>query len=65
MLWDTIPRPLTTLKEKAEFLNIAEKENYVLFLEHDSINECCTLKNTEKGVRLDRSFDFNELFHNG
>ena len=63
MGYDT--RPLTTLKEKAEFLNIAEKENYVLFLEHDSVNECCTLKNTEKGVRLDRSFDFNELFHNG
>jgi glyoxylase-like metal-dependent hydrolase (beta-lactamase superfamily II) len=63
MGYDT--RPLRTLKEKAEFLNIAEKENYVLFLEHDSINECCTLKNTEKGVRLDRSFDFNELFHNG
>ena len=63
MGYDT--RPLTTLKEKTEFLNIAEKENYVLFLEHDSINECCTLKNTEKGVRLDRSFDFNELFHNG
>ena len=63
MGYDT--RPLITLKEKAEFLNIAEKENYVLFLEHDSINECCTLKNTEKGVRLDRSFDFNELFHNG
>jgi len=62
MGYDT--RPLITLKEKAEFLNIAEKENYVLFLEHDSINECCTLKNTEKGVRLDRSFDFNELFHN-
>ena len=62
MGYDT--RPLTTLKEKTEFLNIAEKENYVLFLEHDSINECCTLKNTEKGVRLDRSFDFNELFHN-
>ena len=63
MGYDT--RPLTTLKEKAKFLNIAEKENYVLFFEHDSINECCTLKNTEKGVRLDRSFDFNELFHNG
>ena len=63
MGYDT--RPLITLKEKAEFLITAEKGNYVLFLEHDSINECCTLKNTEKGVRLDRSFDFNELFHNG
>ena len=63
MSYDT--RPLTTLKEKGAFLSIAEKNDYVLFLEHDSVNECCTLKNTEKGVRLERSFDFNELFKNG
>jgi glyoxylase-like metal-dependent hydrolase (beta-lactamase superfamily II) len=63
MGYDT--RPLTTLKEKGAFLSFAEKNDYVLFLEHDSVNECCTLKNTEKGVRLERSFDFNELFKNG
>ena len=63
MGYDT--RPLTTLKEKGAFLSFAQKNDYVLFLEHDSVNECCTLKNTEKGVRLDRSFDFNELFKNG
>lgn len=63
MGYDT--RPLTTLKEKGAFLSFAEKNDYVLFLEHDSVNECCTLKNTEKGVRLDRCFDFNELFNNG
>ena len=63
MGYDT--RPLTTLKEKGAFLSFAEKNDYVLFLEHDSVNECCTLKNTEKGVRLDRCFDFNELFKNG
>lgn len=62
MGYDT--RPLTTLKEKGAFLSFAEKNDYVLFLEHDSVNECCTLKNTEKGVRLDRCFDFNELFNN-
>lgn len=60
MGYDT--RPLTTLKEKGEFLSIAEKKDYILFLEHDSINECCTLKKTEKGVRLNECFDFNELF---
>ena len=63
MGYDT--RPLTTLKEKGAFLSFAEKNDYVLFMEHDSVNECCTLKNTEKGVRLDRCFDFNELFYNG
>ena len=60
MGYDT--KPLTTLKEKGEFLIKAQKEDYILFLEHDSINECCTLMETEKGIRLDRSFDFKEMF---
>ncbi len=60
MGYDT--RPLTTLEEKGCFLDIAEKENYVLFLEHDAVNECCSLKKTEKGIRLDECFDFKELF---
>lgn len=59
MGYDT--RPLLTLDEKARFLDLAAKEEYVLFLEHDSANECCTVKQTEKGVRLDRTFSFNEL----
>lgn len=60
MGYDT--RPLITLKEKGAFLKRAQKEDYVLFLEHDSVNECCTLKETEKGIRLDNSFDFNSMF---
>ncbi len=60
MGYDT--RPLITLDEKAKFLNKAVEEDYVLFLEHDAINECCTLQLTEKGVRLDNTFQFNELF---
>ncbi|KAB2813880.1 MBL fold metallo-hydrolase [Phaeocystidibacter luteus] len=59
MGYDT--RPLLTLDEKAKFLNLAADEEFVLFLEHDSINECCTVKHTEKGVRLDKTFSFNEL----
>ena len=55
-------RPLITMKEKGMFLEKAQKEDYILFLEHDSINECCTLKETEKGIRLDNSFDFNSMF---
>jgi len=60
MGYDT--RPLQTLKEKDFFLKKAEKENYVLFLEHDPVNQLATLKNTEKGIRLDQTFDFYELF---
>lgn len=55
-------RPLTTLKEKGIFLNQAMNEKYVLFLEHDANNECCTLKETEKGIRLDTHFDFKSMF---
>jgi len=60
MGYDT--RPLITMTEKEKFLNIAAEKEYVLFLEHDSIHECCTVKNTDKGVRLDGGFQFLELF---
>ncbi|MDB2656579.1 MBL fold metallo-hydrolase [Crocinitomicaceae bacterium] len=60
MGYDT--RPLQTLKEKDYFLKKAEQEDFILFLEHDSVNQLATLKNTEKGIRLDQTFDFNEIF---
>ena len=55
-------RPLMTLDEKAKFLNKAADEGYFLFLEHDYENELCTVKHTEKGVRLDRTYRFDEVF---
>lgn len=61
MGYDT--RPLITLSEKEIFLNKAADEGYYLFLEHDAQNEIITVKHTEKGVRLDRTFTFNELFN--
>ncbi|WP_194973169.1 MBL fold metallo-hydrolase [Aquiflexum lacus] len=59
MGYDT--RPLITLDEKKIFLEEAALNNYVIFLEHDPINECCTVKMTEKGVRLDQTFALHEL----
>jgi hypothetical protein len=59
MGYDT--RPLLTLEEKSAFLKEAANNNYVLFLEHDPVNECCTVKQTEKGVRLDRTFSLKEI----
>lgn len=56
-------RPLLTLAEKEVFLNKAVSEDYFLFLEHDAHNEICTLQSTEKGVRLNKTFTFNELFN--
>ena len=59
MGYDT--RPLQTMAEKQEFLEEAAKEEYVLFLEHDPVNECCTVKMTDRGVRLDQTFRLDEL----
>jgi glyoxylase-like metal-dependent hydrolase (beta-lactamase superfamily II) len=53
--------PLQTLTEKKIFLNEALAKNYILFLEHDPINECCTLQQTEKGIRLGETFKLNAL----
>ncbi len=59
MGYDT--RPLLTLDEKRAFLKRAAQENFVLFFEHDAHNMCCTVKETEKGVRLDRTFPLEEV----
>jgi hypothetical protein len=59
MGYDT--RPLITMKEKSQFLNHAAQHDYVLFLEHDSVNECCTLESSEKGVRLKDTFQLSDL----
>lgn len=56
-------RPLITMDEKNEFLNKAADEGYYLFLEHDAVNELCTVKHTERGVRLDQTFRFDEIFN--
>jgi len=61
MGYDT--RPLLTMGEKEVFMNKAADEEYYLFLEHDAHNEIITVKHTEKGVRLDKTFTFNQLFN--
>lgn len=60
MGYDT--RPLLTLGEKKAFLDEAAEKEYVLFLEHDYYNECCTVQQTEKGVRLKDTFAFSDCF---
>jgi glyoxylase-like metal-dependent hydrolase (beta-lactamase superfamily II) len=54
MGYDT--RPLLTLEEKTAFLQEAANNEYILFLEHDPEHECCTVKHTDRGVRLAESF---------
>jgi len=61
MGYDT--RPLISMQEKAAFLTEAADREYLLFLEHDPKHALCTVKHTEKGVRLKDSFGFDELFN--
>jgi len=51
--------PLTTLTEKKSFWQEAAEGNYILFLEHDPVNECCMLQTTEKGIRAGEAFKLN------
>lgn len=53
--------PLTTLKEKKTFLEEAVENNYILFFEHDPVNECCELQLTEKGIRAEKLFRIKEI----
>lgn len=53
--------PLKTLAEKKSFLTEAVDNNYVLFFEHDAQHECCTLHQTEKGIREDEIFKLSDI----
>ena len=55
-------RPLVTMEEKTRILNSLVENNSLLFLQHDPVNEVVFLKNTEKGVRFDRSSTVKDLF---
>ena len=59
MAYDT--RPLLSLQEKEQFLNLALEKDFILFFEHDPVNECCTLQNTERGIRFDKIFELKEI----
>jgi glyoxylase-like metal-dependent hydrolase (beta-lactamase superfamily II) len=54
-------RPLNTMQEKDYILHEAAKNNWTLFFEHDPINECCNVIQTEKGIRADKIFKLVEL----
>ena len=53
--------PLTTLNEKKSFLTEAAENDYILFFEHDPVNECCNLQLTEKGIRSKTVFKLDEV----
>ncbi|WP_114790003.1 MBL fold metallo-hydrolase [Niabella yanshanensis] len=59
MAYDT--RPLITMTEKENFLKEALENEYILFFEHDPVNECCTLQHTERGIRVNEIFKLSDL----
>ena len=59
MGYDT--RPLITMTEKEKFLQEAADNNYIIFLQHDPVNECCTVQQTDRGVRLKETFRLADI----
>jgi glyoxylase-like metal-dependent hydrolase (beta-lactamase superfamily II) len=53
--------PLTTLDEKKAFFTEALANDYILFFEHDPVNECCNLQITERGIRVKDVFKLSEV----
>lgn len=54
-------RPLVTMGERNSYWNEIVEKEYILFFEHDPINECCTLQHTEKGIRVKDIFRLDEI----
>jgi len=54
-------RPLDTLNEKAQILQEALDGNWLLIFEHDPKIECCTLTQTEKGIRSEKFGNLADL----
>jgi len=54
-------QPLLSLQEKKLFLKEAVENDYILFFEHDPVHECCTLQQTERGIRPKEFFKLEEI----
>jgi glyoxylase-like metal-dependent hydrolase (beta-lactamase superfamily II) len=54
-------RPLVTMEERKSYWQEAVDKEYILFFEHDPLNECCTLQQTEKGIRVKDIFKLSEI----
>lgn len=59
MGYDT--QPLITLKDKERFFKDALKDDMIIFFEHDLYNECCSLKETEKGIKVKEIYTLEEF----
>jgi glyoxylase-like metal-dependent hydrolase (beta-lactamase superfamily II) len=57
-------KPLVSMEEKKEFLEKALENGYTLFFEHDINVECCSLKMTEKGIRIGNTYKLKDFLSN-
>jgi len=53
--------PLKALKEKEIFYKEAIKKDYYIIFQHDIQTEVCTLKRTDKGVKIDKTYKLEEI----
>jgi len=53
--------PLTTIEEKKKLLTQAEKEQWILYFEHDPFTEAVNLKMTDKGIAVDKRFSLSGI----
>jgi glyoxylase-like metal-dependent hydrolase (beta-lactamase superfamily II) len=52
---------LATIEEKKSLVKECLDNNYIIFFEHDAYVECCTLKDTPKGVMGDKTLEISDL----
>jgi len=53
-------QPLITMEERKNYWQESIDNHYALFLEHDPVNECCTIQLTDKGYRLKETFSLQD-----
>ncbi len=55
-------KPLESMRDRQSFLEQAIKNDFILFFEHDPINECCTVTKNERGQFVpDKIFKLADL----
>ena len=54
-------RPLVTMQERKDYWQEIVDNEYICYLEHDTVYECCTLQLMEKGIRVKETFKLSEI----
>jgi hypothetical protein len=54
-------QPLLSMKEKADFLEEAEKKQYILVYQHDSIHEASYVNKTKRGFVEGRTLYIKDI----